>query len=222
MGLFDKFFKNNNAQTKKIQPRQPYAEPEQPFNLTTDQLSDGSIQYEFHDNTYDMSRYYDTTRLIVQSQSTLGNRIVFNCLISWYGESDCQIFGRDGKPHGRFDDYKSISVELDLNALQNDPEYLQTLMRDLLSQNRVVSHLNESLNDTRKCGNYMGGVYRKESGEYTKYSAGPAAIASHNSPTMVNQRMEYQQSKEAARQAQIERKRAEIAKLNADIDDLSK
>ena len=223
MGLFDRFKKKENTNNYTIPERKPY-------DLRTQVLNDGSRFYEFEDHVYHGyideqgqnrdSKGYDTTRLVVQSQTILGNRVVYNCLISWYNQSDTVFFG-EGGTYSRAEDYKAIAVELDLNLLENNPDYLCVLMRDLLDQSRVTSHLTESLEDKRRCGNYMGLVAQNQNQQFQKYTHPDAELASHNSSPMIAQRRQYMQEQASKRQAQIRSKQAEIARLQADIDSLS-
>jgi len=215
MGLFDRFKKKNNT-NQNIEMKKPVVE-QKPFDLDIKSLEDGSVQFEFTDNVYETSKHYDTTRLIVQSQSTVANKTVFNCLISWYDKDNTVFFDEKGQMYGDFNNYKSISVELDWNALQTNPDYIQTVMKELLNRHRVTSHLNESLNGTRQCGNYMGGVFFKN-GEYRIYSDGYVATATHNSPAMVNERREFFEAQRKIRNNQNARDQAEIDRLQAQIN----
>lgn len=224
MGLFDRFKKKEDNTTQYTMPER------KPYDLKTQVLTDGSRFYEFEDHVYHGyideqgqnrdSKGYDTTRLIVQSQSMLGNRVVYNCLISWYNQSDTVFFGPNGT-YSRAEDYKPITVELDLNLLENNPDYLCVLMRDLLDRSRVTSHLEESLQDKRRCGNYMGLVAQNQNQQFQKYTHLDAELASHNSSPMIAQRRQYMQEQANKRQAQIRSKQAEIERLQADIKNLS-
>lgn len=218
MGLFDRFKRKNNAQQMQSNVRRQ--EPtinQKPYDLDIKNLNDGSVQFEFTDNVYETSKNYDTTRLIVQSQSTVANKTVFNCLISWYDKENTVFFDENGQMYGDFNNYKSISVELDWNALQTNPDYIQTVMKELLTRERVTSHLNESLNGTRQCGNYMGGVFQKN-GEYRKYLDEYVAMASHNSPAMVNERRRFFEAQRRMRNEQNAKDRAEIDRLQSRIN----
>ena len=114
-------------------------------------------------------------------------------------------------------------LELDLELLENDINYCNMVMKKLLDKERVEKYLENGLEETPKqpCGKYVGGVKKTENG-YTKFFSTTVGQASHNSELMVNRRKEHREMLERKKQKDIENKRAQIAKLQREIDNMER
>ena len=184
------------------------------------------LQVEFHDTTANFKQIYDITRLLINKRPLImSGKEVYNCLVSWYGSEDCQIFNEKS---GSFEsprsiEYRNILAQIDLNLLQNDPDYCKIVMQNLLNIERVEKYLDMGLEETpeRPCGKYIGGVM-KFGNQYKKFFSEAIGKASHNSETMITKRKRHIERIEYAKKMAIEKKKAEIAKLQTEIDDLSR
>ena len=218
MGFFDRFKKKEN----KIPVYQPQME-RQPYDIKYSRNGNGAIQIDFYDRNADFKQFYDTTRLVILSQSILAGQTVQNCAVSWYGSNDCLMVDktRGTFVNARAEEYSAVQTQLDLNLLQNDPEYCSTVMRYLLSQRRVKEYLERGLQETPgiPCGEYIGGVMKTDEG-YKKFFSGPVGEASHYSSRMISKRENYRASLEASKQREIAEKQAQIAKLQSEIDNM--
>ena len=184
------------------------------------------LQVEFFDPKADFKQFYDTTRLIINKKPLImSDKEVYNCLVSWYGSDDCQIFNENlGKFESlRATEYRNILAQIDLNLLQNDPDYCKMVMQNLLNRERVEKYLDMGLEEMpeRPCGKYIGGVM-EFGNQYKKFFSEAVGKASHNSETMINKRKRHRERIEYAKKMAIDRKKAEIAKLQSEIDDLSR
>ena len=113
-------------------------------------------------------------------------------------------------------DYEDILLELDLSLLQKDPNYVNTLMKEVLLFGRVSDNLRFGMEDNpkRPCGNYMGGVcWDSEKGRYRKYFEPDVGIAVHYSPRMQEKRQERKMQIKREKQMKIEQNRAKINSL---------
>lgn len=221
MGLFDRFKKDN----KKIEDIKQQ-ENSIPSNASYETLPNGNLQIEFYDENADFKKFYDTTRLIVGKQPlNMEGHTVYNCAVSWYGQDDCQVL--DEKT-GKFDSvgaqqYRGVLAELDMELLQNDPKYISMVMKGLLDKERVERYLEDGLqeNPEHPCGKYIGGVRQTEKG-YSKFFSTNVGKASHESELMKGRRQEYRNRLEAQRQKAIEDRKAQIAKLQGEIDNMQR
>ena len=189
-------------------------------------LFGNKLQVEFLDTQANFKQFYDTTRLIVNTIPTIiANKEVYNCLVSWYGSEDCQIFDEKlGKFESlRAKEYRNILAQLDLKLLHEDSNYCTMVMKNLLSMDRVEKYLDMGLEDfpQRLCGKYIGGVM-KSNDTYIKFFSEAVGKASHTSEEMINKRKRHNERIEYAKKMAIDRKKAEISKLQAEIDDLSR
>ena len=218
MGFFDRFKKKEN----KIPVYQPQME-RQPYDIKYSRNDNGAIQIDFYDINADFKQFYDTTRLVILSQSILAGQTVQNCAVSWYGSNDCLMIdeARGTFVNGRAEEYSYVMTQLDLNLLQNDPEYCSVVMKQLLNQKRVRTYLEKGLQEAPDipCGEYIGGVMRKDEG-YRKFFSAPVGQASHYSSRMKSIRENHRASLEASRQREIAAKQAQIAKLQSEIDNM--
>ena len=184
------------------------------------------LQVEFYDTKANFKKFYDITRLLINKKPLImSGKEVYNCLVSWYGSEDCQMFNENS---GKFEspratEYRNILTQIDLNLLQNDPDYCKIVMQNLLNMERVEKYLDMGLEETPEhpCGKYIGGVM-KFGNQYKKFFSETIGKASHNSETMINKRKRHRERIEYAKKMAIERKKAEIAKLQTEIDDLSR
>lgn len=241
MGLLDKFKKkekslevDNTSQTKKTFDAE--------FKTTIDgmlqvdffdgeadfhQLYDTTRLVDFFDREADSHQLYDTTRLIVSREPlNLAEQDVYNCAVSWYSRLDDphMLNKRTGQVESkRASEYRRILAQIDLNLLRTDSNYCKALMKGLLNKERVEKYLKTGLEETpdNPCGKYIGGIMQTEKG-YVKFFSQTVGIASHYSDSMVKRRSEHRQIIERQKQSAIENKRAQIEKLQSEINDISK
>jgi len=219
MGLFNKLF----LKKESIENNKPQIAEQPPFDIEYEIISDGRLKVEFYDRNPEFKNFYDTTRLIINTTPlNLENHRIYNCSVSWYGENDAVMFNREnGREEGRRADYRGVLAELDLSLLQNDPDYCNVLMKDLLDKKRVEKYLEEGLqeNPQNPCGKYIGGVKQTENG-YRKFFSSVVGRASHNSELMVERRRALRERQERARQEAIKNKEAQIQKLQREIEEM--
>ena len=217
MGFFDRFKKKENNNMPTNQPEM------KPYDIKYSIGSNGTIQIDFYDRNADFKQFYDITRLVIFSQSTLAGQMVQNCAVSWYGINDCLMIDKERGTfvNGRAEEYSYVMTQLDLNLLQNDPEYCSVVMKQLLNQKRVRTYLEKGLQEAPDipCGEYIGGVMRKDEG-YRKFFSAPVGQASHYSSRMKSIRENHRASLEASKQREIAAKQAQIAKLQSEIDNM--
>ena len=225
MGFFDRFKKKDNQNVRElVTSRQPVEQL--PPNASFSQLSNGNLQVEFYDEDSNFKKFYDTTRLIIDRQPlNIEGYLVYNCAVSWYGQNDCQMLN---EKTGKFDslraqEYRGVLAEIDLEQLQSDPSYCIMVMKELLDKQRVERYLESGLQESpaQPCGKYIGGVSQTEVG-YRKFFSMAVGQASHNSELMVNRRQERRARMEAKKQKEIEDKRAQIAELQSELNDMEK
>jgi len=225
MGLFD-FFKNKDKSAEKIDTTSSHSPTQVPFDIEFSSTSNGNLQVEFFDNEADFKNFYDITRLILSRQPfDIEGHPVYNCAVSWYGKEDCQMFDEKS---GRFNslrslEYRGVLAEIDLDLLQNDPSYCSMVMRSLLNQKRVERYLESGLQDSPEipCGKYIGGVRKTDEG-YGKFFSMVVGRASHYSDLMVNRRREHKEMLEDRMKQAIEAKKAEIEKLQSELQSMEK
>ncbi len=225
MGFFDRFKKNdkknienmvNNSQTvKKL-----------PANVKYSKIFNGNLQVDFYDKDADFGKFYDTTRLIVGRQPlNIEGHQVYNCAVSWYGHNDCQIFDeKTGQLDSlRAQEYRGVLAEIDLELLQTDHNYCNMVMNRLLDKKRVERYLENGLQETpeKPCGKYIGGIRQTEKG-YGKFFSTIVGKASHNSQLMVNRRREHREMIEKQKQKAIADKKAQIERLQSELDCMEK
>ena len=220
MGLFHRFKKENKRPEKQ---------------LTQTKLNNVSMsieQYETEDgkscyllDCYDPNAYmkqlYDVTRLIIeQTPETLpsGNK-VYCAQVSWYGRSDYDSL--DGtSQYGRKYDLENIRLQVDLEKLMYDSEYQSAVMTRLLSAKRVERYLKQGLeeNPKYKCGNYVGYIDMNLNGEYAKFFDTEIGREVHNLPEQVELRRRYIEQLENDKAARNNQRRAEIERLNREME----
>ena len=148
-----------------------------------------------------------------------------NCRVSWYGDEDAISLDNDGNElaYGRKYDYKDILVGIDCNLLQSDPKYVEVLMKKLLDRKRVESYLERGMQENTEipCGKYIGEI-KVENNTYKKVFDPRIGEMSHNSPKMVEKRARRKEMIEKMKQEKIARNQDQIAKLQAEIDEMEK
>lgn len=225
MGFFDIFKKNDKQNIGNVvNNRQPLEQLL--FDIEYSPTSNGNLQVEFYDKNSDFKKFYDTTRLIVGRQPlNIEGHQVYNCAVSWYGRNDCQMFDEKTRKFDslRAQEYRGVLAEIDLELLQNDQNYCNMLMKGLLDKQRVERYLENGLQETpeQPCGKYIGGVIQTEKG-YGKFFSTIVGQASHNSELMINRRQENRARIEAQRQKAIADKKAQIEKLQSELDSMEK
>jgi len=138
---------------------------------------------------------------------------------------------------GRVDDYSHVIAGINPGLMETDPEYLSYVMKDLLNKARVERYLKTALmtpediakiqqeemrakgrTHTWECGRYIGNVVRNEQGKLVNRFNQTIGSIMHNTAEMQSARAKEQQRQE--RQAMINAKRKEIAKLQAEMQEL--
>lgn len=194
------------------------------FDVEYSSTSNGNLQVEFYDKNADFKKFYDTTRLIVDRKPLdMEGHQVYNCAVSWYMKDACEMFNEET---GKFENldaekYREVLAEIDLQLLQNDSNYCNIVMKDLLDKQRVERYIENGLQETpeQPCGKYIGGVRHTEKG-YGKFFSIIVGQASHNSELMINKRKERRSMIEAKRQKDIADKKAQIARLQSEIQSM--
>lgn len=225
MGFFDRFKKKDKQITEKADnDRQP--ERQLPFEAEYSQSSSGNLQVDFYDKNADFKKFYDTTRLIVDRQPLdIEGHQVYDCVVSWYGHYDCRMLDEET---GQFDsigarEYRDVLAEIDIELLKTDPNYCNKVMTDLLDKQRVEKYLESGMQEEPEhpCGKYIGGIRQTEKG-YGKFFSIVVGIASHNSELMVNRRQEHREIIEYRRQKAIADKKAELEKLQEELESMAR
>lgn len=222
MGFFDRFKKKENIGPTGNN-RQQQAE-QLPSDIKYSATYNGDLKVEFYDRQSDFKKFYDTTRLIVSKQPmNIAGHKVYKCAVSWYEQSDCQILdektGEFDSPGAR--ERREVLAEIDLDLLQNDPNYCNRVMKVLMDMQRVERYLKDGLQDSPKlpCGKYIGGVKGTEK-DYGKFFSSSVGEASHNSELMVNRRQECKEMIEASRQRGMAKKEDQIRRLRNELNDM--
>ncbi len=223
MGFFDKFKKNNKSVEKEINNKQS---TELPVNVQFIQLPNNILQVEFYDSNAKLKEFYDTTRLMIDTNPrSMAGHTVYDCAVSWYGQDDCQTLNNLTQKFDslRSREYQRILAEINLDLLQSDSSYCNMVMKSLLDKERVEKYIAMGLQETpeQPCGKYIGGIKQTEKG-YRKFFAVAVGQSSHNSEQMVSKRQEYRAEIEAQRQAKIAEKKAQIEKLQSEINDMDR
>lgn len=221
MGFFDKFKKNNKQNIQDTANNMPSAEP-LPFEIRYSHMSNGNLQVEFYDKNADFKKFYDITRLIIgQKPLNIEDHQVYNCAVSWYGHNDCETLDEEtGKfESSRAHEYRGVLAEIDLDLLQNDPNYCNAVMKKLLDKQRVERYLENGLQEApeKPCGKYIGGIQQTEKG-YAKFFSTIVGQTSHYSTLMTNRRQEHREMLQEQKAKAIAEKKAQIEKLQEELD----
>lgn len=224
MGFFDKFKKNNEKkqESANFQPVKPQDRVELVGNMQT------GITIDYYDAQSDFKKFYDTTCLQIYDTTpvyTINGENIYNALVSWYGDSDCHYVDDYGYTHNtRREETKEIQLGIDFNKL-SDPNYLRALCTRLLEEKRVQKYLDMGLEDNPKtpCGNYIGELfYDEETGDYKKKFTRTVGLHSHNSPAQIDKRNKHKAKQEEKRINEIQKREDMIAKLQNEIDYMSR
>lgn len=216
MGFFDRFKKGKNT-TEQIKPA-AMPRQTQPYEFQTF-AGEGGTFFEMIDNTHEVGKYYDTTRIFIPDTSTIvGGHALKECFVSWYGQDDCVMLDKNGEEFGKRTEYSCVLAGIDMNALQNDYSYQVALMRDLFKETRVIEYLKRGEQDSPEmpCGKYIGYINNQRKKAFDP-SIGRAA---HNTPEMQQRRTMLKAKAEQERLNSIARRKEEIAKLQGEISDL--
>jgi len=194
-------------------------------NIEYSITKDGKLQIDYHDNERNVGKMYDMTRLIIDNVPTkLNNRKIYKGLVSWYGKDDTVILdAKTGEDIGSSGDYREILAEIDFRLIQTDPQYCEKVMKSLLRQSRVKDYLSRGLQDKpdRFCGEYIGGVIKTAEG-YKRIFDILSGKEAHQRPEMVMKRARYKEMMKRRKQNQIAGNKAEIARLQGEIDNWSR
>ena len=215
MGIFDRFKKREN----NIEKTKETTKNNLPFKLSFQTRRDGSLQVDFHDKKADFRKIYDSTRLVIQGTVNVNGDYVKDCLVSWYKDDDAVLIA---DPDAGYD-YKNILADIDVQRLQTDADYCQTVMAELLEKNRVEKYLDRGLEEQpteTPCGNYIGGVSWREEGYWGKYFSPRIGMAVHYSDFMNRKRFEHRQEQEYKKQQQIRARQEQIKRLEQEIQDI--
>ncbi len=217
MSFFDIFknkkenniIKNNNAINKTSMPQE----------ISYLRENNGNYRIDFLDHNADFKQFYDSTRLVIGNSKVISNKLVYDCLVSWYNHSDAEYIGQIDSRR----DYKHVLAELDINLLFTDENYCRAVMIDLLNQKRVERYLASGLEEQPEipCGEYVGGI-RFKNNSYTKYFDTDVGAKVHFSKEMSEKRAEYKLHQEQKRQNIINSKKAMIQKLQEEIDEIER
>ena len=160
----------------------------------------------------------------------LGNTVLYDLLVSWYGESDYESCEPDVPTRGS--SYTHVIAGIDPNLMESSPQYLEYLVKKFLVQRRVNEYKESSMmteeelnaefertGNTKRvpCGRYIGEVVIKEGGKLGRRFNYTTGQAMHHTPEMEAKRAKHREELERNRQASIQRKRDQIAKLQAEI-----
>ena len=191
MSFFSRFKKKSVENSNNKEPKQTS------YTLDRNILPNGNYTYDFVDHEYDPNKFYNVTYLEVNPKYKMIEGIpVYEAKVSWYKDDDAQLYNPETgqMEYLRKKDTSKIMIEVDLNSLVNDPKYTQLFMRNLLSEERVASYLERGLEENPngyKCGNYIGGVkYNSKTGKLQKIFDTSIGEAIHNSPEMVQARVD--------------------------------
>lgn len=226
MGFLDRFKKNDKPKTEEVDTKKQPTVKKLPFEIKYSQMPNGNLQVEFLDEHAAFNKLYDTTRLIIKRQPlNIEGHPVYNCAVSWYGSNDCQMINEETGVIDslRAQDYRGVLAEIDLQLLQSDPNYCNMVMTGLLDRKRVEGYLTRGLEETpeQPCGKYIGGVGKTEKG-YRKFFSVIVGQASHNSELMKGRRQERREMAEIQRQKAIADKKAQIARLQEELEGMEK
>ena len=224
MGFFDIFKKKKEISEQRSTYYEP---PERQDRVKINGDLESGITFDYYISDPNFRKFYDTVCLQISDTQAIFNIFgtkVYNALVSWYGEDDAVPIRTPALRYSlRRMDTKSIQLGLDFSKL-SDSEYLKTLFRLLLNQNRVEQYLDNGLqeNPAVPCGNYIGQLcYTPENGIYQKQFDMHIGEISHNSTPQVERRRQHKLKLEERKRNSIKEKQEQIAKLQHEIDDIN-
>ena len=217
MGILDNIKNIFKKENKDIRKTEIIDEEKQPRNKIT--TKNGIVEVECFEPVAD-SRKNDTTVVYINpTPYTVERSTLYNCKVAWTKDSYTVMFDED---EYYVLGYKDVLASIDLYKLQTDEEYRREFVRQAMGEEHVKKYLNMGLEESPEvpCGNYIGGIRKKEDGRYRKFLDPRIGAAVHNSKSMVNKRNEYRQNQK--RQSQIRarnaERRKEIARLQQEIE----
>lgn len=219
MGLLD-FFKRNKLKNTSEPKKEEFAADRSKQDMQVRALEDGRYQIEFYEPNTKFGQFYNTTRLIVDSNGyTMGNSTVNDCLISWYNQDDAIMIGCESSR----DMYERIVASLNVYKMMMDEEYCSFAMRQLLNQKRVMNYLNRGKSDEPQkvlCGNYVGGISQNAEGKYVKSFDCKAGRECHNSPYMQQVRSQERAKREQERARRRKALEEQIKSAQEELENL--
>ena len=110
MGLFSR--KKNKIEPVDLPKASMQSKPSRPSDSFTIKQSEDGLQIDFCEAVPKFGQFYDTTRLILQGKNiNFPDKQVYDCLVSWYGQSDAIMLDPDSGEMigGRRDTYFSTN-----------------------------------------------------------------------------------------------------------------
>ena len=147
MGLFDRLFNKKEEKTET-----PSIQDDSRDSAVMSIIEDGRKRFEYYQAKRDFGQFYDTTRVVVNREPrVVEGRILYDCLVSWYGRDDA-VYIMDGAEEmgGRRDTYEHIVAGIDPEKMQADGRYLQMIMTDLLEQKILQTNNNVYVRNLEK------------------------------------------------------------------------
>ena len=210
MGFFDIFRKNKSKNLTSQQPKiteRKFAEDPTKEDIRITLLEQGrKVQVEYYNPDPKIRNIegYDITKVIIDKFGyQLGDSIVKNCLITWYGDGWVHLVENDVR-----DEYKEILASVDVNRILSDKNYCSFVMRALLNRKRVMGYLERGMSSgdiKYPCGNYVGGVRQvkdkdEDKDKFEKYFDISTGRESHYSEEMVQARRQAEQQRAQTRE----------------------
>lgn len=235
MGLLDKIYGKKNSGSKKEPKIEPTINDLPKEFVRRLGVEDGYLSSEFEDDTYQKGKFYDTTKVLVNpTPMVVRGTKIYEIKVSWYGQSDAQMF-IDGEIHGgRRDRFTTVYAGIDLDRFQNDETYFKFAARALLEENRVQRYLNMAMKTTEEiqqevartgsksiypCGRYIGNIIDRGAGLGKGFNGDIGKIF-HNLPEMRKEREDLKMFQKRAKEAEIAKKQDEISRLSQEIAEL--
>lgn len=223
MGFLDRFKKQNKNEVI-AEPKGQIPQKRNENAIEYSCTDDGRLVIELIEQRTKPGQFYDTTKLVFDNKMVeLEGHYLQNCMVSWYGQEDCVRLDSNGNDYGRRGQFKNVLADIDTSLIWNDEEYCLAVMKKLLNQDRVEEYLNRGLQESPDvpCGKYVGGI-KLRGEEYRKVFHPGVGKASHNSPEMVDKRQRLQEQKRQNQARAIADKKALIAKLQQEVDDMGR
>lgn len=223
MGLFDRLFNKKEEKTET-----PSIQDDSRDSAVMSIIEDGRKRFEYYQAKRNFGQFYDTTRVVVNTEPRIvEGRILYDCLVSWYGRDDAVYLMDEAEVMGgRRDIYEHVVAGIDPEKMQADGRYLQMIMTDLLEQKRVNKYLERGMKEESElgpnelaCGRYIGEIEQKPDGTYRKVFGPRVGKAEHNTEHMKQERQAARDQIAKWKAERIARKQAEIARLQAEIDE---
>ncbi len=217
MKFFNMF--KNNKETNTTEYGNTTKQSSIPHDISYSRENNGNIKIDFLDYNADFKQLYDSTRLVIGNPKVIKNKLVYDCLVSWYNYSDAEYIGQiDSRT-----DYKHVLAELDISLLFTDENYCRAVMTNLLNQKSVEKYIACGLEEHPEtpCGEYIGGIMLKDN-SYKKYFDTVVGAEAHFSKEMIQKRATYKLQQEQKRQDRINSRKAMIQKLQEEIDEIER